>query len=507
MNRNNGRFSMWIGTATIKIMAAALIFGMVPGIVTAQYTGAESCTGCHDPQYEDWITSGHRFILMNSQAARHRALPLPQGEKWDDISYVVGGNKTRAVYLDDQGYIMQDQFNLQTGEWSDAHSGGMVPYDCGACHTTGYQEAGNQDGLPGFTGTFALPGVQCEHCHGPGTGFVTGMQPGPTDAAFCGTCHNHGPEGTVLASDGFIMSEGQYNEYLASPHSSNGGPTCVGCHDPHKRVEYGVKADCESCHAPEAAQYAGTLMDKVGVSCNDCHMAPATLSGLPLGPSRGDMKSHIFNINTDPAANMFTADGSALVLEDGEGAVTLDFVCQACHTGASLETLAKFADDFHDDDKTLADFGLNPGLSGTWWGGPSRSGEGFLVEFAYAGPTLYFFGSVYSYDPAGNLLWLTFQPTAGAVPDTGTSIEVTVSLTSGGTWGNDHNPDLVENVVFGTAVFTFDTCTAGSVSIMPAQAYLDAGFTNVAYPTSRLLQAGVACPTFENNTETPVASN
>ena len=137
----------------------------------------------------------------------------------------------------------------------------------------------------------------------------------------------------------------------------------------------------------------------------------------------------------------------------------------------------------------------------------SRSGEGFLVEFAYAGPTLYFFGSVYSYDPAGNLLWLTFQPTAGAVPDSGTSIEVTVSLTSGGTWGNDHNPDLVENVVFGTAVFTFDTCTAGSVSIMPAQAYLDAGFTNVAYPTSRLLQAGVACPTFENNTETPVASN
>lgn len=505
MTNKNVSLNMGHGAGLIKVLAAALVALMMPAMVSAQYLGAESCTGCHDPQYEDWMTSGHRFILMNGQDASHRPLPLPEGEKWEDISYVIGGNKTRAVYVDDQGYLMQEQFNLQAGEWSDSHSGGMVPYDCAVCHSTGYQEGGNQDGLPGIMGTFALEGVQCEHCHGPGMA----MAPGNTDAAFCGECHNHGAAGTVVASDGFIMSEGQYNEYMASPHSSAGGPSCVGCHDPHKRVEYGVVADCESCHAPEAAQYAGTLMDKVGVSCNDCHMAPATLSGLPLGPSKGDMKSHIFNINTDPAANMFTADGSALALEDGEGAVTLDFVCQACHTGASLETLAKFAKDFHDDDKTLADFGLNPGLSGTWWGGPSRSGEGFLVEFAYAGPTLYFFGSLYAFDPAGNLVWLTFQPTAGFVPATGTTLEATAYISAGGNWGDAHDPDNVTNPpdTFGTATFTFDTCTSGSMSIMPAQAYLDAGFTNVAYATSRLLAPGVACPTFENNTETPVASN
>ena len=505
MSNKNACFGFCNSAGLIKSLAVLLVLSIPMG-ASAQYTGAESCTGCHDTQYEDWMTSGHRFILMGSQQARHRALPLPAGQKWDDISYVIGGNKTRAVYLDDQGYIMQDQFNLQAGEWSDAHGGGMVPYDCAACHSTGYDEAGNQDGLPGFTGTFALPGVQCEHCHGPGDNFTTGMQPGSTDPAFCGTCHNHGPEGTVAASDGFIMSEGQYNEWMASPHNSDhpDAPGCVGCHDPHKRVEDSVKADCESCHAPEAAQYAGTLMDKVGVGCTDCHMAPATLSGQPLGPQQGDMKSHIFNINTNSSASMFTPDGSQLALADGEAAVTLDFVCQGCHTGTSLETLAKFSVDFHSQDGSLENIGLNPGLSGTWWNA-NRSGEGFLVEFASFGPTPFFFGSMYTYDSAGELFWLTFQPTNG-VPTTGTTIDVTAYISSGGAWGDALDPGNVSTVAFGTGAFTFETCTSGSVSITPDQAYIDLGFTPVAYETSRFMDAGVDCPTFENNTEMAVVA-
>ena len=401
--------------ARLWLLLPLLMIG-ASGTVSAQYDGAESCTGsaCHSPQYESWITSGHRFILMNSTQARHRPLPLPGGESWDDISYVVGGHKTRANYLDDQGYLMDEQYNLATGEWSTLHSGGQVPYDCGICHTTGYDAAGNQDGLPGFSGTFALPGVQCEHCHGPGANFTTGMQPGSIDAAFCGTCHNHGPEGTVAASDGFIRSEGQYNEFLVGPHAG-AERGCVTCHDPHGGAQ-SITVACSDCHSTQASLYAGTLMDKVGVECIDCHMPPATLSGTPLGPNEGDMRSHIFNINTDADASMFTPDGSQLALSEGEGAATLDFVCQRCHTGTSLETLAKFAEDFHDDSAGLSNVGLNPGLSGTWWGGQERSGEGFLLEFAYAGPTLYFFGSLYAYSPTGELVWLTFEPASG-VPD------------------------------------------------------------------------------------------
>ena len=49
------------------------------------------------------------------------------------------------------------------------HAGEELPYDCGACHTTGYSTQGNQDGRAGMVGTFAFPGVQCEACHGAGS--------------------------------------------------------------------------------------------------------------------------------------------------------------------------------------------------------------------------------------------------------------------------------------------------------------------------------------------------
>lgn len=489
------RFTLrWI----VPTLVVALFTGF-PGVAAAQYLGAESCADCHSTQFGEWLTSGHRFILMNSNSARHRPLPLPQGESWSDISYTVGGHKTRVAYLDSQGYLLSDEFNLNTGEWYEAHPGSSVPYDCAACHTTGYEESGNQDGLPGFVGTFALPGVQCEHCHGAGMA----MQPGSTDPAFCGTCHSHGPEDMVAAGGGFILSEGQYNEFLAGPHD-DAGLGCVSCHSPHETVEFGIEAQCKDCHSTEAAAYAGTLMDVDGVECVDCHMAPATVSAGPLGPHEGDMSSHIFNINTDASASMFTPDGSELALTNGEGAVTLDFVCQRCHMGTSMEVLSKFAKEFHNPNVGLEFVGLNPGLSGTWFNA-GRSGEGFLIEFAYFGTVPYFFGSFYTYDNAGNLVWLTFQPASG-VPATGTTIDVLAYISDSGSGrfgqGNPINPSQ-----FGTGSFTFDTCTTGSVSIVPEQAYLDMGFTNLSYDLERFLDAGVTCPTFNNTSAMPVASN
>ena len=482
------------------LVLAALLVGL-PGLASAQYMGAESCVDCHGAQYQEWLTSGHRFILMDSENARHRALPVPDGLGWDDISYAVGGHKTRTNYLDGDGYLLSDQYNLKTGEWSSIHEGGQVPYDCGACHTTGYDPAGSPEGLPGIVGTFALPGVQCEHCHGPG---LT-MAEGSTDAAFCGECHNHGPEDAVLAQDGFILSEGQYNEFLAGPHD-DAGLGCVSCHNPHQTAEFGISTECGTCHSGNAASYAGTLMDLAGVDCEDCHMPPATLSAMRLGPLEGDMKSHVFNINTDASASMFTPDGSQLALSGGEGAVTLDFACQRCHAGASLETLAKFAKDFHSNSGSLENVGLNPGLTGTWWGGTERSGEGFLMEFAYIGPDLYFFGSFYTYDTAGNQLWLILQP-PGPVPTDETTFAVDVYVNTSARWGGEFNPGDVVNELFGTGTMTFDTCTAGSMAITPNQAYMDAGFGSLAYDISRLFPLDGACPTFDNDSEVVISAN
>jgi len=182
--------------------------------------------------------------------------------------------------------------------------------------------------------------------------------------------------------------------------------------------------------------------------------------------------------------------------DEGRAAVTMDFACQRCHETASLEELAKFAQDFHETDVGLEHVGLNPGLTGTWWGGVDKSGEGFVLEFAYAGPALYFFGSFYTYDNAGNLVWLTFEPTT-QVPDTGVTMDVNVYITDGGTWGQGL-PDGATPVLFGTGTFTFDTCTTGNVAILPNQDFQAVGFTNMSYDLSRLLEAGISCPSFDN---------
>ena len=105
----------------------------------------------------------------------------PEGYTWDDIAYVIGGYNWKARFIDQEGFIITGdadattQYNLFNeeidlgGDWVAYHAGEETPYDCGACHTTGYSARGNQDGLPGLIGTWALPGIQCEECHGPGS--------------------------------------------------------------------------------------------------------------------------------------------------------------------------------------------------------------------------------------------------------------------------------------------------------------------------------------------------
>lgn len=490
------------GVAACFALLAGFAMAIGSGSLLAQYNGAESCIGCHDSQYYDWLTSGHRFILMEGANARHRAVPLPDGLEWDDISYVVGGNKTKSLYLNSQGYIHtpsggENQFNFLTGEWSNYRAGeSNVVYNCGECHSTGYDSSGSPEGLPGIAGTFALPGVQCEHCHGPGNTMAAG------DPAICKDCHNHGPENAIKASGGFIVSEGQHNEFMAGPHSAL-SEGCVSCHNPHQKAEFGIKTECSSCHSEEASNYAGTLMDKVGVECEDCHMAPATLSAQPLGPKTGDMKTHIFYINTDPNASLFTGDGNNVALSGGKAAVTLDFACQRCHQGASLQELARFADDFHDDSKSLEDFGLDPGLTGTWWNA-ARDGEGFVLQFGYipTTKTLTLFASFYTYDDMGNQAWLVALPTAGSVPTAGVAVEVTVYRVTGPMWGAGFSPDDRVLMTWGTGTFTFPTCTTGSVSLVASDEAKAMGFTDLAYDLTRedFLGTATACPTFANNT-------
>ncbi|MBT8048476.1 MAG: hypothetical protein HKN57_07990 [Xanthomonadales bacterium] len=518
---HSSTYTHWL----IAVIAGVLLLALT-GTAAAQYEdydGPESCKQCHEENYNQWKASGHPYKLMKGEEARHRAIPLPEGSDWDDISYVIGGYKWKSRYMDSNGYIITNdsttaggntQYNYLTGEWSNYHAdeaNGTKPYNCGRCHTTGWiadedtsTPEGKQDGLEGIHGTFFAGGIQCEQCHGPGFGSMNVDY----TAEACGECHIRGDADTIPASGGFIRHHEQYNEHLAGAH---GAVECGTCHNPHKRGEFSIWKDGEehgpndsttgavcgvSCHTDKMESYSKTSMYDYGVECKDCHMPYATKSAKALGPvvdgnqTKGDVQTHIFYIDTDPMANMFTEDGGFVKLDgDGKAAVTMNFACQRCHETASLDELALFAEDFHDENKGLENFGIDPGLSGTWWN-PTKSGEGFLIE---VDSNKFMYVSLYTYGPDGEQTWLVAALTSAS----GTTANVTVYIPSGGTWGDPSG--AATDIEWGTGQFNFPTCTAGSFTITPNQAMMDMGFTELSYDLERILPSGTACPTFVNN--------
>jgi len=338
------------------VLAAGMVIGALGCSYAAIYVGADECMECHQKEYNEWKVSGHPYKLRTAEEAKSVPVPLPAGYTWDDISYVIGGYKWKARYMDKEGFIItktdgnpgKNQYNLQTGTWSNYHPGEVKKYDCGRCHTTGYSKEGSQDNLEGIVGTWKLTGIQCEACHGPGSdhiaqgGDVTQIKVDKS-SELCGQCHVRGSKDKIPASGGFIRHHEQYNELLASPKKSF---DCVLCHNPHKKAEFAMKQDCATCHAREKAKYAGNKMEKVGVACTDCHMPRAVKSAVKFADYEADVRSHLFTINLDPEAEMFTGDGKF-----AQGYLTVEYACLSCHKDMDKEWALEEAKEVHSQGK------------------------------------------------------------------------------------------------------------------------------------------------------------
>ena len=112
-----------------------------------------------------------------------------------------------------------------------------------------------------------------------------------------------------------------------------------------------------------------------------------------------------------------------------------------------------------DDPNTEAEgFEINNSLSGTWWN-PDRSGEGFIIDVANAGHIVI---SFYTYDNFGQQMWLI-----GPGNVDGSVAVIDFYVTEGGFYGSGFDPALVNEVHWGTGIFTFTECATGSVDIMP----------------------------------------
>lgn len=343
-----------------------------------EYVGSAKCGECHDSQYERFILSGHPYKLteVNGEAPVFPYDEItggvpnpPEGYAWEDISYVIGGFGWKARFIDQNGYIVTGdenaatQYNLPNdeldtpGEWVPYHPGEQLPYDCGECHTTGYRPQGHQDNMEGIVGTWALPGIQCEACHGPGSlhagdPYGVSMKLDRT-SQLCGECHVRGNPAIIDAADGFAKHHEQYEDLYNSKHFAL---SCVTCHDPHSSALYadeavnpnaGIMQACDTCH------WQGHIQNNPrhgSLNCIDCHMPPMAKSAVGnLEIFTADVSAHQFSINPDPDAPQFSDDGTQVMPY-----ITLTYACKHCHNevGPALEKtdeeLAAIANGYHD---------------------------------------------------------------------------------------------------------------------------------------------------------------
>ena len=348
--------------------------------VGADYVGSATCGGCHESTYAKFILSGHPYKLnkvVDGQPPTYpytEVLEPPEGVTWDDVTYVIGGYNWKARFIGTDGYIITGdenattQYNFPNEEvgkdegWAAYHAGEQKPYDCGPCHTTGYQPGGNQDGLEGLVGTWAEPGIQCEECHGPGSNHISNPYGVTMDidrtSQLCGECHIRGSVSAINASGGFTRHHEQAEEFYASKHMAL---TCVACHDPHASAinadeelnpNQGIWNDCEDCHFDKAGSQTSTTMASL-LECTDCHMPPMAKSAWGNADTfTGDVSSHLFAINVDPDAPQFSEDGGETMPY-----LTVQYACQSCHiSGATrgkagaprnLDTLIETATGYH----------------------------------------------------------------------------------------------------------------------------------------------------------------
>lgn len=373
----------------------------------ASFVGSAACGACHSGISEQHSLHGHAHQLNEIQGvspeypapADRAGVPGPPvGYEWSDIAFVIGGHTRRANFVDLDGYVLTTGATDVATQWnlSFPANGNLAsfveyesegpdpnPYDfsCFECHTTGPTPTDggvvrHQENRPGIVGTWQEAGVQCEACHGPGSNHLPNPQARDlfvgNSAQYCAKCHSSGANPNIIpANGGFISRYGQYQELLAS--GGHADFSCVICHNPHSGTNYdranAIRNECTSCHSDHDMAIHDGLTFVRGdyseeVSCVSCHMPFATRSATSAGSDVvgsvgriGDVRTHIFRINTDPVdyRSFFSADGTVVAQNaDGLAAVTIDFVCFRCHNGIgnagtidSLELASGVADGMH----------------------------------------------------------------------------------------------------------------------------------------------------------------
>lgn len=312
---------------TIDIDGASAVLsvdGDTPTVTLVDTTGAsrsyavEGLIASASSRAVPWVEDGEQ------------AYPLP-------FAWVAEDPERGPDYPDGQARWVR----YQVDRWLDG-DGELVALDpatsaeanCFPCHATGFELSPRADGgvdmvAANGSGRWNEAGVQCESCHGPGTGHAatgadervyTITRPGllATDRAneVCGQCHsNHEGVGTgrpyPLSDAGYFQpgmrladfatpaderwangtsSHGrqQYDDLLLSPHGDEGGlrMRCTDCHAPHGYGDDGV-----------VHPHQGRLNPDDNSLCLSCHLDQT------FGGDDTQVVSHVDHPRFDPESD------------------------------------------------------------------------------------------------------------------------------------------------------------------------------------------------------------
>lgn len=299
---------------------------------TPTYLNASICEDCHKAKYDNWTDTMHRVILTSNVTAAAMNLTLPPGYNWTtNVAYVIIG-KTDIYYLNETGYFKDKKYNTSNssndsvGNYNGTALSGQK-YDCGKCHTTGYNATGDDTArLPGMIGNWSEAGVTCEECHGPGgNGHQVTINKKGED---CIKCHyGDSRQGQALT-----------NKHATGPAEESTSRTCTQCHSPYDRYMTGYAASLETasnvtcfvCHNPHS-----TTDDKYGdlLSTNGFNgTSYATVEDVKLG----FFNATASNVSRFNNGSTFTGTNASLV--DGNDIFDLLSIPASLYSGSSVKT-------------------------------------------------------------------------------------------------------------------------------------------------------------------------
>ncbi|HXF64659.1 MAG TPA: multiheme c-type cytochrome, partial [Caldilineaceae bacterium] len=252
----------------------------------ATFVGSAACQECHEDIYAAYAQSGHPWILNRIENGEPPAYPEtavddpPEGYTWADISYVVGGYGWKALFLDQQGYIITGtaQYNLENsaldlGEgWVEVHASAF-PEAAEAQGQVGQQEPAQeqpQEAQPeppqtGETQTEETPTPEAQPEEGAEAGGQQSDEAADSAAEPAGASSQQAP-----ASSGIAYTCAQCHTTGYRPEGNQHGlPGLIGVW-----VEDGV--GCEACHGAGSNHtndpyLARMTINRDSESCGGCH--------------------------------------------------------------------------------------------------------------------------------------------------------------------------------------------------------------------------------------------